>query len=178
MIDLSLYCAPFEAFLTKSIQEFVEEHPDVEVSCIGFYCIPSSSDGLISFDTTNHSTENVAKWQHKGDAWYGEDEFGRYCNSPADFAFPHYRVFMFEGLQDPDAAYKPGEIEIIQAVTGERYKWDCDEEGDYGLCYAVWNFLLKDLMKNFQGFGQLKRAPIFRLGGRMHDSDIVEFWKC
>lgn len=178
MIALLTYCEPFKIFLTDSIREFSEENPDVEVSCIGFCATPSMSDGFLSFDTASHSQEHVAKWQQKGPAWFGEDQFGRFCNNPADFAFDVYRVFEFEGFHDPDAEYTPGKTEIFQSLTGECYEWNQDKHGDYGLCYIMWNFLLKDLMKDFEDFGHLKRSPVFRFGATFHDSDIQEFWKC
>ena len=178
MIDLLTYCEPFKAFLADSIREFIEENPDVEVSCIAFFATPNMADGFLSFDTVDHSQENVATWQHKGSDWFGEDKFGRFCDSPADLAFPIYRTITFEGFYDPDADFAPDKREVFKSITGECYEWKADEDGDYGLCYIMWNFLLKDLMKSFKDFGNLKRSPVFRFGAVFHDSDIKEFWKC
>ena len=158
MIDLSPYRAPFTAFLAGGIREFAEEHPDVEVSCVAFCGFPQIWEGLVSFDgsvcfdTESHSAGNVAKYQDHGPAWFAEDEFGRYDNSPLDFAFAEYRHFSIEGLPSP------GEIEIFQSVTGQRYPLDYGKDGDAGLCSVVWHGLFRELMKDFQDFGRLKRA--------------------
>jgi hypothetical protein len=179
MVDLAPYCIPFNAFLANSIREFAAERPDVEVSCVGFYGCPQIWEGVlnfwgqVSFDTEKHSTEHLAKYQHRGPGWYAEDEFGRYCNNPADFAFPDYRCFNFEGLCSPG--------EVFQSVTGELFELDRDEEGDYldyDLCRVMWECLFRDVLKNFQDFGQLRRAPIFRMGCRLYEGDLREFWRC
>ena len=175
VIDFSPYRAPFNGFLAGSVREFAEEHPDVEVSCVAFSGCPQLWEGVINFygsiclDTENHSAGTVAKYQHFR---HGEDEFGRYCDSPFDFAFSEYRNFSIEGLE------APGETGIFQSVTGQRYKLDYDEGGDPGLCWVVWHGLFGVLMKEFQDFGRLKRAPVFRMGGKIFDGCIGEFWRC
>jgi hypothetical protein len=131
-----------------------------------------SFGGQVSFDTEKHATEHLAKYQGRGPGWYAEDEFGRYVDAP-DFAFPDYRCFNFEVLAPPGEAF--------QSVTGELYELDLDEEGDfldYDLERVMWECLFRDVMKNFQDFGQLKRAPVFRMGCHLYEGDFKEFWRC
>lgn len=174
MVELSRYSKPLNDFLAGTIREFAAEHPDVEVSCVGFLVDSFNASSFLSFDTKEHSDGQVAKYQHHGSAWSGEDDDGRFMDHPGSFAFTNFRDFAFEGFPE---FYDADPVQFFRSPSGTIHHWNIEEDGDEGLNELMWNFFLRDLMRAFRKFEPLKRAPIFRFGICFYDSGIREFWQ-
>jgi len=172
-IDLRPIRGLLSAFLTDTCQTFADAHPDVEVSTIALYVFPYSRFAGLCFDHRSHSDASVAEWQHNGPDWYGEDNVGRFCNSPADFAFPDFAEFELSSFPD---LYDCDDPLFVCDLNGDQTTIDRDTTGDEGVNKAVFPAFC-DLLREFDGWSSLRTNAPFRIGVVMHDSSCQSFWQ-
>lgn len=114
MIDLRPLAKSLPIYLEDSIKRFAEKHSDTVVSCIALYATPyNGGSAWINFETQEHSDAWVAK--HANDEGYiKQDEAGRYCPFPNDFAFGQADEFNFPDFPDLYKAFE-NEDELVEA---------------------------------------------------------------
>lgn len=172
-IDLRPIRDLLSAFLNDTCRAFTATHPDVEVSTVALYLFPYSRFAGLCFDHQSHSDASVTEWQHNGPDWFGEDDAGRFCNSPADFAYPDFaelELSSFPDLYDCDGPL------LVCDLNGVQTTIDRETTGDEGINQAVFPAFC-DLLREFDGWASLRTTVPFRIGVVMHDSSCQTFWQ-
>ncbi len=176
MIDLRPIAKSLPVYLADSIGRFAKKHPDAVVSCIALYVRPyNGGSAWINFETKDHSDAWVAK--HGNDQGYvKEDEAGRFCPFPNDFAFGQAEEFNIPDFPDLYESYQNDENdeELLEFrdPAGNVHHVDSCNESIGGLLLEV----LTNILKCFGEFGSLKRAGTFRMGVCVHETDCEMFW--
>ncbi|TWT77166.1 hypothetical protein [Neorhodopirellula pilleata] len=172
-IDLRPIRDLLSVFLKETCRSFTDAHPDVGVSTVALYVFPYSRIAGLCFDHQFHSDASVSEWQHKGPDWYGEDNAGLFCNSPADFAFPDFAEFELSSFPD---LYDCDNRLLVCDLNGDQTAVDRNATGDEGVNKAVFPAFC-DLLREFDGWASLRTTAPFRIGVVMHDSTCQTFWQ-
>lgn len=171
VIDLQKLLPSVTDFIIFSLSNF-ESSNEGEKICTLCLCGDGFHGSVFLYlDTLKNSMQTVAKWEHKGSAWYGEDKIGKFNNSGADFA--HYAGDFV--LPDYPDFYEvdPETIEFVQ-LDGEVIKPNSDE-GNEGLNKIIFS-LLKQAVIQLSPFDSIPKAQPFRVGVQMIDSKYIEYW--
>jgi hypothetical protein len=197
MIDLKNLRSIVQKFIGDSLAGFASDHPDVRISCFGFFCQGYYGSLSAFVDTASHAQEKLRKqdqWladqrkdkvamelmgKEKFDRWIrimeaqGRDSMGR-CNIYTnDFAF------CVLDLNFPD--WPEPHTETDSEVGRWDFRWPdgrvttADKsKGDAGIDREVFPFLIECL--EFFDPDQVKTEDVFRIGIEMHDQTFVKFW--
>ena len=158
-----------------SLQAFSTQYPNTPICTLALFGDGFHGKASLYLDTPDHSAASVQRLVEKGLAWYGEDDQGRFCNSPCDFPYliGEYR---FAGYPD---LYKTGLMPghpTVDYVTLEGVRVHVEgAEGNEGNNRMVFPFL-RAVLASFETFPQLARVAPFRAGVRMLGSRLLEFW--
>ena len=161
--------------MINSISRFESENPDIHWSNVAFEVLPYYGSIYISFDTPEHSEKQIAKYPK----WYGEDELGKFNNSPGDFAFPIFTELEFTEWEEE--YFSEGKYHA-QTLTGERV--DIEEESPELDIHSTHNFLVLELFKCVieDSLDEVKRVsinhlPNARVGVHSGECDFEYFAK-
>jgi len=173
-IDLRKFRQSLINFLDESVGLFAKDKPQELISTAILYVDPyGRASGRLCLDTLANSEKQVAESQHKGPHWYGEDEFGRYNDSPEDFGFFEFTCFEFADF--PDLYHVGNPIYFIDH-EGRTLDANRERNSDDGINRSMFPSLCAYVCE-FVGWNPLRRSDIFRVGVVMHDSKRVAFWR-
>ena len=169
LIDLRKMRKALADEIGASLLAFSSQYPRTQICTVGPLGDGFHGRASLYLDTPDHSAASVQRWAKNGPAWYGDDDQGRFCDSPCDFPYciGEYR---FAGYPD---LYKTGSDAAVDYVTLEGVKVRVEAaEGDEGNNRIVFPFL-RTVLASFEPFDQLARVTPFRIGLRMHDSRLL-----
>jgi hypothetical protein len=172
LIDLRKMRKPLADEIGASLLAFSSQYRNTPICTVGLFGDGFHGRASLYLDTPDHSAASVQRLVEDGLDWYGEDDQGRFCNSPCDFPYliGEYR---FAGYPD---LYKTGSDAAVDYVTLEGAKVRAKAaEGNEGKNRIVFPFL-RTVLASFEPFAQLSRVAPFRVGVRMLDSRLLEFW--
>ncbi len=85
LIDLRKMRKPLADDIGASQRAFSSQYPNTPICTVGLFGDGFHGKASLHLDTPDHSAASVRRWAKNGPAWYGEDDQGRFDNSPCDF---------------------------------------------------------------------------------------------
>jgi hypothetical protein len=179
LIDLRKMRKPLANDIGASLLAFSSQHQDTPICTVALFGDGFHGRASLFLDTPDHSAASVQWCVEKGLDWYGEDDQGRFCESPCDFPcligeyrFSGYPDLYKTGSDGPARGMHPA----VDYITLEGVKVRAEAaEGNEGNNRIVFPFL-RAVLASFEPFAQLSRAAPFRAGVRMLGSRLLEFW--
>jgi hypothetical protein len=175
LIDLRKMRKPLADKIGASLLAFSSQYRHTQICTVGLVGDGFHGRASLHLDTPDHSATSIQRWAKNGPDWYGEDDQGRFDNSPCDFP---YRIGEYRFAGYPDL-YKTGLMPghpTVDYITLEGAKVHVEgAEGNEGNNRMVFPFL-RAVLASFEPFPQLSRVAPFRAGVRMLGSRLLEFW--
>lgn len=176
MIDFGQFRKPVRDFIETALQSFAAERSEVRWFTFGLMVYPMGGWISANFDTEANSAEVVALANSPDEI--GEDAWGRFNNSCADFEYINWR---FLKLPTWEAEYHGADADDgrplhVRDLSGADHFISTENVPICALAFAFCRTVLLEQIEAMKG------SPLFpktrhRFGVQIPHSDFAEFWR-
>jgi hypothetical protein len=178
MIDMDQARKPVQAFIEDALQSFAAERSQVTWCTFGLLAYPMGGWISANFDTEANSAEYVAVARPHSPGAYGEDEWGRFNDSCADFEFLGWRYLKLPTWENEydGADLDEGRPLHVRDLNGRDHFIGTENKFICALAFQFLRTVLLDQLNAMKGSPLLPKTR-YRFGIQIPHNDFSEFWR-
>jgi hypothetical protein len=178
MIDMEQARKPVQEFIESSLRSFAVERSDVMWSTFGLLAYPMGGWISTNFDTEANSAEYVAVAHPHSSCPCGEDEWGRFNDSCADFEFFDWSCLQLPTWENEyhGADLDEGRPLHVRDLSGRDHFISTENKFICSLAFQFVRVVFLDLLNSMKGSPLLPKTR-HRFGVQIPHSGFSEFWR-